>query len=46
MESWTKKYHKNRYLRGVIFPSTYYNDVLFIDTSPGRWFNKVKDRLS
>jgi hypothetical protein len=41
----SNKYHKNRYLPGVVFPLTYYNYVLCIDTSPGRRFKKVKDFL-
>jgi hypothetical protein len=30
---------------GMIFPSSYFNYVICIDTSPGRKFKKVKDRL-
>ncbi|MGD0029413.1 MAG: hypothetical protein ABSC91_10795 [Candidatus Bathyarchaeia archaeon] len=40
-----KKYHKNRYIRGMVFPPKYFNYVLCIDTSPGRKFKIIKDFL-
>ena len=40
-----KKYRKNRYMGGLVFPPSYFSYVLLIDTSPGRKFKKVKDRL-
>jgi len=40
-----KKYHTNRFMRGMVFPASYYNYVICIDTSPNRRFKKVKDRL-
>jgi hypothetical protein len=40
-----KKYHRNKYMNGIVFPQRYYNYVLIIDTSPGRRFKQVKDLL-